>query len=115
MDPGNDQWRVEEAEQRGANRRKATGHQVAHGKGDAVADHAAKRTDKGVSEEHRQNQGADRYHHQIEVVRHDAFQARFDKAERQTRQQRRDDLRLVADLRNRKQAEVPHFRHLLAQ
>ena len=88
---------------------------MTHGPGHAVANHAAKRADKGVREEDRQNQRTDRYDHQIEIVRHDAFQPRFDKAERQSRQQGRDNLRLVADFLNREQTKVPDFRHLLAQ
>ena len=88
---------------------------MTHGPGHAVANHAANRADKGVSEKDRQDQRTDRHDHQIEVVRHDAFQPRFDKAERQPRHQGRDHLRLVADFLNGEQAEVPYFRHLLAQ
>ena len=88
---------------------------MAYREGHAVADQAAERTDNGVREEHREDQRADRDNDQVEVVRHDALEARLDKAERQARQQGRDHLRLVADFGNRKQAEVPHLRHLLAE
>ncbi len=112
---GDHQRGVQEAEQRGTNRREAAGHQVTDGKGHTVADHAAKRTDKGVRQEHRQDQRADRHHHQIEVIWHDAFQARLNKAQRQPRQQCRDNLRLIAHFGDGEQAKVPHFRHLLTK
>ncbi|MMZ68868.1 hypothetical protein D1872_316140 [compost metagenome] len=56
MHAGNDQRRIQEAKQRRTNWRKAAGHQVTHREGHAVTNHAAKRTDKGVGEEYRQNQ-----------------------------------------------------------
>ncbi|MNL46543.1 hypothetical protein D3C87_1692660 [compost metagenome] len=113
MHAGNHQRRIEEAKQRGANRSEAAGHQVTDREGHAVANHAAKRADKGVGEEHSQNQRTDRNHHQIEVIRHNAFQARLNKAQRQTGQQGGDNLRLITHFSDSKQAEVPHFRHLL--
>ncbi|MNZ72432.1 hypothetical protein D3C78_908110 [compost metagenome] len=56
MDAGYHQRGIQEAKQRRTNRRKAAGHQVTHREGHAVANHAAKRTDKRVGEEYRQNQ-----------------------------------------------------------
>ncbi len=104
---------IQEAKQRGTNRGEAAGHQVAHRVGHAVTDHAAKRTDKGVGEEHREDQGAHRHHHQIEVVRHHALQAGLNHPQRQTGQQGRDHLGLIANFGDCKQAEVPHLRYLL--
>ena len=112
---GDHQRSVQEAEQCGANRCEAAGHQVTDREGHAVANHAAKRTDKGMRQEHRQDQRADRDHHQIEIVRHDALQTRLNKAQRQTRQQCRDNLRLVAHFGDGKQAEVPHLWRLLTK
>lgn len=45
---GDHQRSVEEAKQRGTDWREAAGHQVTDREGHAVANHAAKRTDKGV-------------------------------------------------------------------
>ncbi len=112
---GDHQRSVEEAKQRGTDWREAAGHQVTDREGHAVANHAAKRTDKGVRQEHRQDQRADRDHHQIQVIRHDALQARLNKAQRQTRQQCRDYLRLIAHFGDGKQAEVPHLWRLLTK
>ena len=112
---GDHQRGVQEAKQRGANRGEAAGHQVTHREGHAVANHAAKRTDKGMRQEDRQNQRAHRHHHQIKVIRHDAFQSGFNKAQRQARQQGRNDLRLIAHFGDAKQAEVPHLWHLLTK
>ena len=53
---------------------------MAHREGHAVADQAAERTDNGVREEYREDQLADRHNDQVEVVRHDALEARLDKA-----------------------------------
>ncbi|MNI66928.1 hypothetical protein D3C73_1225250 [compost metagenome] len=88
---------------------------MTHGKGDAITNPATKRTNKRVGEEHREDQRAHRDDHQIQVIRDETFQARFNQSQRQTCQQSRNNLRLVADFFDRKQAEVPHFRHLLAQ
>ena len=112
---GDHQRGVQEAEQCGANRCEAAGHQVTDREGHAVANHAAKRTDKGMRQEDRQNQRAHRHHHQIKVIRHDALQSGFDKAQRQARQQGRNDLRLVAHFGDGKQAEVPHLWRLLTK
>lgn len=112
---GDHQRGVQEAKQHGTNRREAAGHQVTYREGNAVANHAAKRTDKRMGEEDGQNKGADRHYHQIEVIRYDAFQARFNKAQRQTGQQGWDHLRLIAHFRDGEQTEVPHLRYLLTK
>ena len=115
MHTGNDQRRIEEAKQRRANGRKAAGHQVAYREGHAIADHAAERANKGMSEEHRQQQGTDRHDHQIEVIRHPFFKARFNEPQRQTGQQGRNNLCLITHFGDAKQPEIPDFRHLGAE
>ena len=115
MHTGDHQWGVQEAEQGRANRSKTAGQQMADRKRDTVADHAAKRTDKGVRKEYRKDQRTHRDDHQIQVIRHDALHACFNKPERQPGQQCRNDLRLVAYFLNAEQAEVPHFRYLLTE
>ena len=115
MYTGDHQRGVQEAKQRGANRCEAAGHQVAHREGHAVADHAAKRTDKRMCQEDGQNQRADRNDHQIKIIRYDALQACLNKAQHQPRQQGRDNLRLIAHFGDGEQTEVPHFRHLLTK
>ena len=52
-------------------------------KGNAIANHATKRTNQRMGEEHREDQRTDGHHHQIEVIRHDAFKASFNNAQRQ--------------------------------
>ena len=115
MHAGDHQRGVQEAEQRRADRGKTTGQQMTDRKRDTIADHAAKRTDKGVRKEYRKDQRAHRDDHQIQIIRHDALHARFNKPERQPGQQRRNNLRLVAHFLNAEQTEVPHLRHLLTE
>ena len=52
--------------------------------------------------------------HRIEVVRRRS-EFRLNKAQRQARQQRRNDLRLIAHFSDGKQTKVPHLRHLLTK
>ena len=81
---GDHQRRVQEAKQCRTNRSKAAGHQVTYRKGNAIANHATKRTNQSMGEEHREDQRTDGHHHQIEVIWHDAFKASFNNAQRQS-------------------------------
>ena len=83
MHAGDHQRGVQEAKQRGTDWREAAGHQVTYRKGNAIANHATKRTNQRMGEEHREDQRTDGHHHQIEVIWHDAFKASFNNAQRQ--------------------------------
>ncbi len=77
---GHHQRGVQEAKQCCANRSKAAGHQVTYRKGDAIADHD--QTDQSAHGRGTPRGSANRpAHHQIEVIRYDAFKASFNNAQ----------------------------------
>lgn len=86
MDAGNHQRGIQKAEQRRAYRGETAGHHITYRKGHTVADHTTKRADNGVGEKDGQYQRTDRDDNQVEIIRHDALQARFNKLKRQSRQ-----------------------------
>ena len=113
VDTGDDQRCIEETEQGCTDGSEGAGHGGLGRETDAITNPATERADKGVRHDHCQQKRDKRHNHQIEVSRNDPLEVGLHPGQEDTRQQRRNDLGLIAHLLDHEQAEVPHLGSLL--
>ena len=113
MQAGHDNGCIQGAKDRGEQNADVRGKAPVHSLGDGVANGPANGSHQRVGDDDRGHQRAERHHDHAYNLGRDLGEELLKPHQHKSRQQRRDDLALVADHLNLGEPEVPHgnFRH----